>query len=303
MSAIQFISRKKIDEQKWNTCVQQSDNSLPYAFCWYLDAVAENWDALVLNNYEAVMPLVWLRKLGVPCLYQPYYCQQLGVFGNNLSAATWKLFLQQATQNFPYTHINLNPTAAPVAAEFKLKQKKNLLLDLKHDFVSLQKQFSENHRRNISKATKAGLLFNETHRAAFQSFYLKNIDRTQQSFKPQHEKIFERLITSVEQNRAGCFFAVCTSDGNIQAAMLLLHHQSRLINVINLSSPEGKKNGASHFLFSRVLLQNAGQKKLFDFEGSSVSSIARFYEGFGAQPENFWLYETNIFRKLSQRFS
>ena len=143
----------------------------------------------------------------------------------------------------------------------------------------------------------------EIDRAAFQSFYLKNIDRTQQNFKPQHEKIYKRLIAIVEQNKSGCFFAVKDTDENIQAALLLLHHQTRLINIINVASAEGKKSGASHFLFSGVIQQNAGQNKLFDFEGSSVSSIAKFYEGFGAQPENFWLYETNIFRKLSQRFS
>ncbi len=302
MSAIEFISRTKINEQKWDTCVQQADNSLPYALSWYLDAVSENWDALVLNNYEAVMPLVWLRKLGVPCLYQPYYCQQLGVFGKNISSDILKQFLQQAALKFPYTHINLNPIAVAVATEFKLKQKKNLLLNLNADFTSLEKNFSENHRRNISKATKRGLMFEQTDLIDFQTFYLENINRAQQNFKPQHEKIFKKLLAAVTHKKIGSFWAVFDSERNLQAALLVLEHKCRILNIINASSVEGKKYGASHFLFSSIIQKYADQNLVLDFEGSSVSSIARFYEGFGAQPEYFWLFETNVFRKISQRF-
>lgn len=303
MSAIEFISRKRINDEKWNTCVQQADNSLPYALCWYLDAVAENWDALVLNDYEAVMPLVWLRKLGVRCLYQPYFCQQLGVFGRNISAETQKQFLQEATEKFPYTHINLNSSAIEVMEEFNLKPKKNLLLELNCDYTSLQKNFSENHRRNISKAQKLGLIFGEIEAKLFKRFYLKHINRKQQNFKTQHEKIFNLLLSSVEENQAGVFYSVADASGNIEAALLLLRHQNRLINIINISSEEGKKSGASHFLFSRIIQKYAAHTLSLDFEGSSIPSIARFYEGFGAQPENFFLFQTNIFRKLSQRFS
>ena len=65
MNAIQFLKRDKIDEQKWNNAVEQSLNSLPYAYSWYLDSVAENWAALVLGDYQTIMPLVWLHKLGI----------------------------------------------------------------------------------------------------------------------------------------------------------------------------------------------------------------------------------------------
>ena len=67
MNEIRFLKRNEINERAWNECVEKSVYSLPYAYVWYLDAVAENFDALVLNNYEAVFPLVWLKKFGIKC--------------------------------------------------------------------------------------------------------------------------------------------------------------------------------------------------------------------------------------------
>ncbi len=61
MNQLRVLKRKEIDEQKWNALIQTSVQSLPYALSYYLDAVAENWEAIVVGDYEASMPFVWLR--------------------------------------------------------------------------------------------------------------------------------------------------------------------------------------------------------------------------------------------------
>ncbi|MEI9956106.1 MAG: hypothetical protein WDM90_07350 [Ferruginibacter sp.] len=38
--------------------------ALIYAQSFYLDAMAANWDAIVFNDYEAVMPLTWKKEMG-----------------------------------------------------------------------------------------------------------------------------------------------------------------------------------------------------------------------------------------------
>jgi hypothetical protein len=42
--------------------------------------VAQSWDALIWGDYEFVMPLTPKRKWGITYLYQPTFCQQLGIF-------------------------------------------------------------------------------------------------------------------------------------------------------------------------------------------------------------------------------
>ncbi|VAW26447.1 hypothetical protein MNBD_BACTEROID04-1052, partial [hydrothermal vent metagenome] len=56
---IYYYKRNQIDIVKYDTCITKSINTRVYANSWYLDIVADNWDVLVLNDYEAVMPLPW----------------------------------------------------------------------------------------------------------------------------------------------------------------------------------------------------------------------------------------------------
>jgi hypothetical protein len=302
---IRFLKRKEIDDRRWNETINASVNSLPYALTWYLDAVSENWDALVLNDYDAVMPLVWLRKFGIKCLYQPYYCQQLGLFSTEkITAGLYRDFLQTASTQFSYIHINLNPSAALVAEKFALLKKKNLLLPLGNDHASLQKEYSGSHKRNITKAQKASLVFStQCDLKSFQKFYLENVNHTKENFKPKHEKIFKKLTQLLITNGHGVIFTARDTSNNLQASVLLVIHKKRLIGIINTSSASGKKQGASHFLFDHIIQKFSGSEFILDFEGSSIATIARFYEGFGAIEEIFYCFKNTLLKNISQRFT
>jgi hypothetical protein len=304
VSNIRFLTRKEIDGPKWDEVINNSFNSLPYALSWYLDAIAENWGALVLGNFEAVMPVVWLRKMGIKCLYQPYYCQQLGVFSHQpLKAEAHRDFLNEAAHHFSYIHINLNPASAIIAGEFSLLRKKNLLLSLDKDYLLTQKKYTENHRRNIAKANKTGLSFSEqTDLKSFQKFYLENIHRIKENFKAQHEKTFKKLTQLLVANKLGTIFTARNEAGGLVAGVLIIAHKNRLISIINTSSADGKKSGASHFLFDQIIKKFSNSEFTLDFEGSSVLTIARFYEGFGASEEVFYNYKNSLLNTFSQRF-
>ena len=182
-------------------------------------------------------------------------------------------------------------------------RKKNLLLALNTDYAAIQKKYSISHRRNIAKAQKAGLLFVENgDLKAFQKFYLENVNRTKENFKAKHEKIFKKLTqVLLTQNRAN-IFEVCNAGGDLLAAALIIAHKTRLIGIINTSSEKGKKTGASHFLFDQIIKKFSNSAFTLDFEGSSVATIARFYEGFGAEQEVFYNYKNTLLKAISQRF-
>ena len=82
---IKYLQHKEIDKSKWDACISRAPNGLIYPYSFYLDAMAKHWDALVLKDYEAVMPLTWNRKYGFYYLYQPAFTASLGVFGKNLT--------------------------------------------------------------------------------------------------------------------------------------------------------------------------------------------------------------------------
>ncbi|HEU0065547.1 MAG TPA: hypothetical protein VFQ58_10960, partial [Flavisolibacter sp.] len=75
---IQYLSHKEINKEKWDNCITAASNGLIYGYSFYLDHMATEWDGLMLNNYEAVFPLPWRKKLGYYYLYPPYLTAQLG---------------------------------------------------------------------------------------------------------------------------------------------------------------------------------------------------------------------------------
>ena len=84
MPAIQYLKRSGIDTAKWNACIDAASNGLIYGYSFYLDTMSKHWDALVMGDYTAVMPLTWKSKYGIHYLYQPFFAASLGVFGNDL---------------------------------------------------------------------------------------------------------------------------------------------------------------------------------------------------------------------------
>ncbi len=77
---IHYVKREYLDIVKYNDCIENSIQSRIYAFSWYLDIVADNWDVLVLNDYEAVMPIFYNTKYGLKYSLQPYFCQQISIY-------------------------------------------------------------------------------------------------------------------------------------------------------------------------------------------------------------------------------
>ena len=75
---IQYIAYNNLDYEKWDKCIIGSVNGSVYAKSWYLDIVCEQWDALVLNDYEAVMPLP--KKVGYNIYISAIYVSAAGLF-------------------------------------------------------------------------------------------------------------------------------------------------------------------------------------------------------------------------------
>ena len=82
---IKFYENKEIDKQKWDSCLDQSENAKIYVYSWYLDIVSPNWVALIKGDYKVVFPLPAKKKLGVSYISQPLFTQQLGLFSSENS--------------------------------------------------------------------------------------------------------------------------------------------------------------------------------------------------------------------------
>src|SRR5215203_6156794 len=107
--SIQYFTRREINTQSWDYCIEGASNGLIYGTTVYLDHMAGKWDALVLNDYEAVMPLPWRKKWGINYIYQPFLTAQLGLFGNHITAKLLEAFLDAIPAKFKLWEFPLNP--------------------------------------------------------------------------------------------------------------------------------------------------------------------------------------------------
>ncbi|MEZ5197052.1 MAG: hypothetical protein R2764_11780 [Bacteroidales bacterium] len=106
---IKYLQNHQIEKSKWDACIKESVNGMVYANSWYLDIVAEDWEALVEDDYERVFPLTTGRKWGIDYLYQPVFTQQLGLFSkSSLSQDTVSCFLDSIPEKYKFIEINLN---------------------------------------------------------------------------------------------------------------------------------------------------------------------------------------------------
>ena len=79
---LKYLKHNEIDFELWDERVRSSIGGFPYAYSWYLNVVSPNWEAIVSEDYEFLMPLPVKRKYLFRYLIQPAYTQQLGVFSN-----------------------------------------------------------------------------------------------------------------------------------------------------------------------------------------------------------------------------
>ena len=278
---ILFCKNKDIDRKAWDDCIDASLNTQVYAFSWYLDATAGNWDALVYGNYEAVMPLTYRRKMGIEYLYQPYFVQQLGIFSKEkLKETESRFFFNEVIKNYRFADIYVNASFLPKQNDFNAKPRKNHILDLNANYEILKKPYSISTRRNIQKAANEGLHL-KTMKAELVLELFKAFNPTNNLAEPDY-KAFLNLVKAAQSNAETIIEGVFNHKEELQSAGIFILSSKRLYYLMGASTGDGKKAGAMHFLFDSLIQQFAGQEMTFDFEGSEIEGVARFFKSFGA---------------------
>ena len=291
--AISYLTYQQIDKIKWDACIDKAPNGLLYGYSFYLDCMAKNWDALVLNDYEAVMPLTWNKKYGIHYLYQPPFTACLGVFGNQLSAETVNDFFNSIPAKFSYWDIYLNHGNFFKLSGFNLYERMNYVLPLHNSYEHLYSNYRENIQRNIKKAGQFGLSINKGIAVAEVTALAKQQAREFANLPAEDFKRFESLYQLLYKKEKATTYAVHTKEGQLLAAAVFFFSHRRAYYIMVGNHPNGKTLGASHALINAFIKDHAGQNLLLDFEGSDIPSLGFFYSSFGAKEEKYSAIKLN----------
>ncbi|MEO7311047.1 MAG: hypothetical protein ABIX01_11665 [Chitinophagaceae bacterium] len=292
---IRFLQHNEIDKPRWDEMLHQSVNGLIYARSVYLDHLCPGWTALVSDDYRYVMPLTHKKKFGIGYLYQPPFCQQLGVFGRtSITPELMATFIEEAKKQFSFAEIFLNYNNMVASSEGVLLHK-NYMLYLGRNYEAIRNGYTNDLvKKNLQR----------THKFNLQYVVSVNIDLAVATF---HELYGSRTphVTANDYDALTALAKQLIATGNalvrevkmpngeLLACGLFLKDQHRIYNIASSTLPNGRTFEANHFLFDQLIQEFAGTSLQLDFEGSDIPGIERFYQKFGSVNQPYYFLKWN----------
>ncbi|AOW21775.1 hypothetical protein [Urechidicola croceus] len=287
---IRYLKRKDINDVKYNKCIEKAINTRIYAYSWYLDIVADHWNALVIDDYKIVMPLPWRSKYFIKYIYTPCWTQQLGVFS---STKVKSEILSQLLNNIPknYRKVTINYNSDNNFENEKLTEMVNYILPLDKPYKELFQKYQYIRRRAIKQLSLSEITIaeGENHEEIIQLF----IEQKQKEvdLRTEDYECLNRITSMLKfQGKALIISAYNKQDEFIGGAIFFIGLK-RISYMFSAITQEGRDKQIMTSIIDSVIEKYSNTNYIFDFEGSMIPGIAFFFKSFGAKKEIYFTYQ------------
>ncbi len=287
---IKRIKRKNLDLDKYTNCLNKAVNYCVYAEFWYLDVVTnKQWDCYIFNDYEAVMPLPFIKKLGIKIISQPIHCQQLGVFHTanfteNLFTAFLKKLKFNLVRGYHFNEENLN--------YFSEKQpyKINQILNLNSDYNTFKTKLRKNRKQELNK----GLPHPYTIITSVTDTSFLSLLKTE--YQEQKQQLFldriAPLVNIIQTKQLGITINIIQQN-TVVASSFYVKSGKRIIQLFNAKKSNLNFN-ANTFIVDYMIQEYQNSDYILDFEGSSIKGVNEFNASFRAITKKIPIYKSTI---------
>jgi hypothetical protein len=285
---ITYISNSRIDRKKYDATVGNALNTQIYAFSWYLDAVADSWDVLVLNDYKVVMPLPKRKKYGINYIYLLPWVQQLGVFSDRpVDETLIKEFIAKIPKKFVLTDYYFNSGNAFTGKY--LKKRTNYILKLDYGIKEIQTHYNTNRKRILKKDFSSFDLDKEGNISDFLEMY-----RSEVQFVRTPKDIYDKLENLLFTKHPFINIWNVYKNNELLAGLVFLNNGKRITYLLPVASAKAKKYNLPSFIVNELIKEYQKTNLILDFEGSMIKGVADFYRSFGAEKEIYLHYKKKI---------
>jgi len=290
---IKYLKHNQIDKQKWNAAIESAHNGLVYALSWFLDTVSPNWEALVIGDYDYIMPLTWRKKLSIKYLFQPIFIQQLGIFSEKkITSHIVNEFVSELTPLYKLIDIQLN-YANPNDEINDFILRNTQAIDLSKPYSELYDNYKKNHRKNLIKLSNSGIVINSE--GKIQDFIKLTremfVNKGVEEIKAADIDHLERIVDySLQVGIGELYFGYL--DKKICSAAFFIKWKKRVI-IYTALSKSGRDIGAMFGIIDKYLKENAGHDLIFDFAGSNIPGVKYRNLGFGARNDVYYRVTIN----------
>lgn len=280
----------------------QSEESIPlFSRDWWLDIVCgeKNWDARLL--YSSTGEIMAAMPLFIPIrgtVIMPFYTQTMGPWLRESAAdqkAVSRLTQRQMLlcklvaelkdiptflQNFHYTITDWLPF---YWEGYRQTTRYTYLLDEIKNHERVWNEMATNVRRNILKAKekhqitiRRGIPTDELIRIQAMSF-------ERQRLMPKGTSVLRQLIEISRQRQQGDVWGAYDRDGNLHAAVFVVWQSSSAYYIAGGGDPSLRASGAHSRVMWQAIQDVSAYTDRFDFEGSMLPGVERFFREFGAR--------------------
>lgn len=284
MSKIQLITQQQLDIEKWDQTLRRDPYGNMYGYSWYLDLIAQDWDALVLGDYEFVMPLVKMKKWGMSYLGRPYGAQQLGIYSRDrITQKKVADFLMAIPQAYKWVDLYLNQhNPISEVPGYQFTPQINIEVSLENNYEAVYKSFNTRTKRNLKASAGYALnLFEHDSPDVLIDLFQRTKGKELNNLTEAHYKKLRHIMYVLLHKKRGFLYTVYGPGNALCAGAFFTMVGEKICFLFSASDAFGRESHAMTFLLNEVFRQTAGQGFIFDFEGSNIPGLKDFYSGFG----------------------
>ncbi len=279
---------------------------------WWLDLLCgDDWDVCLVerdSHVIACMPFYIKKRYALKLLSQPILTQHLGPWFKPSTAKYCKSLAQKKklmqslisqlpdydffSQNWHYSQTNWLPF---YWQGFKQTTRYTYVLENLGCLEKVWQEFQENIRGDIRKAEgKFGLtVVTDLDIDIFLELNKKTFSRQGISSPYPFDQVRKVIIKAVEREQCKWFVAQ-DSEGRNHAGVLIIWDESSAYYLMGGGDPTLRNSGATSLCMWEAIKFASTVTNKFDFEGSMIEPVERFFRGFGAiQKPYFNISKTN----------
>lgn len=299
---ITYIKRKDLEVEKYDACIENSLQSRVYAFSWYLDIVADNWDVLVLDDYKAVMPIPWKKKYFIRYVHPPLWLLELGVFSLD-ATINFQTFFKTLSHTFRFVESRLNTDSEVVTNSGFLESKQMQVVSLEQGYDAVFNNYRKDRKKDLAKANKLDLTEKWKDSAVnLITLFKNNVGKRTPNIQESDYIILKKLMTICIEKRVGEVLSIYDNENHIVASGFFLKHKKTVTILVSSTDFKNRKNGANTFLIDKAIQEYEKDFDIFNFGGSSMQSIAKYFLSFGGNSLNYQQIKLNTLPFLFKLF-
>ncbi|MFQ2193690.1 GNAT family N-acetyltransferase [Aeromonas jandaei] len=289
------------NKEKYRQLCEEEPTIPIFSQAWWLDAVAgESWDVCIVekgNKIQASMPYVVKKKYGLTFLTQPSLTQNLGPWIRSAHSKYSKQLSQQKdlmealidqlpkyhyfSQSWHYSNTNWLPF---YWRDFEQVTRYTYVIDDLSNIDDVWDSSLANIRTDIRKAENKFNLVVKEH-FPFSDFLLLN----RQTFLrqgmqlPYSESFVNQLVFTAKDRNQCRWFIAQDNEGRNHAGVLLVWDSESAYYLMGGGDPDLRNSGATSLCMWEAIKFASTVTKRFDFEGSMIEPVERFFRAFGAK--------------------